>query len=101
MPGPLGVLCSGEHMSLRIIECKTSRMGIVLRLIKIRATGLFIVQGIFCQFQAKFSSWQHVSTLFLTMELHDVERLVDDKVGASLWSRKADILKEIGNRLEK
>ena len=35
------------------------------------------------------------------MELHDVERLVDDKVGASLQSHKEDMLKEIGNMFEK
>ena len=35
------------------------------------------------------------------MELHDVERLVDDKVGASLRSHKEDMLKEIGNMFEK
>ena len=35
------------------------------------------------------------------MELHDVERLVDDNVGASLRSHKKDMLKEIGNMFEK
>ena len=35
------------------------------------------------------------------MELHDVERLVDDNVGASLRSHKEDMLKEIGNMFEK
>ena len=35
------------------------------------------------------------------MELHDVERLVDHKVGASLRSHKEDMLKEIGNMFEK
>ena len=35
------------------------------------------------------------------MEMHDVERLVDDKVGSSLRSHKEDMLKEIGNMFEK
>ena len=47
-----GTSCSGEHMSLRIIEYKTSRAGI-----EVRAMGVFIVGGKYsCQFLAKFSS---------------------------------------------